>query len=283
MTPSIGEALREAEARLAASGAGSPGLEAALLLSRVLERPRSHLVAWPERALEAGQVERFRVLVERRCAGEPFAYITGEREFWSLPLRVTPDTLIPRPETELLVERALARIPAAAALRIADLGTGSGAVAAALALERAHCEVLATDASARTLAVARSNLDRLGLARVETRAGDWCAALRDGERFDLILSNPPYVAESDPHLERGDAAREPRAALAAGPEGLDALRRLAACAPDHLVPGGWLIVEHGFGQGRAVRALLQTRGLEDVRTHRDLAGLERVTEGRKAA
>jgi release factor glutamine methyltransferase len=276
----IGEALRGAEARLRASGTESPRREAALLLCMALDRPRSHVIAWPERRLEPAQLMHFRSLVERRCAGEPIAYITGERAFWTFQVRVTPDTLIPRPETELVVERALSHIPPRAKLRIADLGTGSGALAAAVAMERPRCRIVATDVSRRALAVARDNLVRLGLARVETRPGEWCAALPAAEAFDLILSNPPYVPEGDPHLSRGDAAREPRTALAAGPDGLDAIRRIAACAPAHMAAGGWLLLEHGFDQGEAVRRILRAQGLERIRTHRDLAGLERVTEGR---
>jgi release factor glutamine methyltransferase len=253
-----------------------------MLLSLILDRPRSHLVAWPDRPLEAAQLAAFRALVERRADGEPVAYVVGERAFWTFRLRVTPDTLIPRPETELLVERALARIPGGAAWRIADLGTGSGAVAAALASERPACRVLATDASTRALAVARANLDRLGLARVETRAGDWCTALPTGALFDLIVSNPPYVAEHDPHLSRGDVSREPRVAVAAGADGLEAVRRLVACAPRHLAPGGWLLLEHGFDQGGAVRRILEDAGLLTPTTYRDLAGLDRVTEAASA-
>lgn len=283
MTPQTGpatiaEALAEAAARLAPLHE-SARLDAEVLLAHCLGRDRSHLYAWPERALEPAVHAAFLELVAGRAAGRPVAYLIGRREFWSLALAVGPETLIPRPETETLVEAVLARVPAAAAWRLADLGTGSGAVALALAAERPACRVVATDRSAAALGQARANAAELGIGNVEFREGDWFGPL-GAERFHVIASNPPYVAEADPHLEQGDVRFEPRNALAAGPEGLDDLRRLAAGAPGHLEPGGWLVVEHGWDQGPAVRDLMAGAGARDVATTRDPAGHERVTAGR---
>src|SRR5690606_21756387 len=203
--------------------------------------------------------------------------------FWTLDLAVTPDTLIPRPETELLVEEALARLDPALPLRVADLGTGSGAIALSIASERPRARVIATDHSEAALAVARANADGNDLGRrVEFRSGDWFGPLA-GERFDLIASNPPYIAERDPHLEQGDLRYEPPLALASGADGLDAIRILAATAPRHLAAGGWLLLEHGHDQGAAVRALLGAAGFEQVATVADLEGRDRVGVGRWAA
>lgn len=258
----------------------SARLDAEVLLAACLGKPRSYLLTWPERGIEPRALECFERLLERRAHGEPVAHLTGEREFWSLALDVTPDTLIPRPETETLVELALEKLPPETPQRVADLGTGSGAIALAIASERPHCEIIATEISEQALAVARRNAQRLGLDNVRFSAGNWCAALPAGD-FDIILSNPPYVVERDPHLSRGDVRFEPRQALVAGPEGMDALRLIASCAPGHLRPGGWLLVEHGYDQGAKVRQLLQAGGYDDVRTHNDSAGLERVTAGRR--
>lgn len=259
-----------------------PRLEAELLLARALNWSRTQLHTWPETRPGAEAYQRYRHWVERRAAGEPIAYLTGTREFWSLELSVTPDTLIPRPDTELLVELALARIPAGADWEIADLGTGSGAVALALAKERSRCRITATDLSASALAVAAANAQRHLLDNVRFLQGDWWTPLQ-GRHFHGVVSNPPYVTSSDPHLEQGDLIHEPRAALAAGPKGLDALRAIAAGCRDHLHPHGWLLLEHGYNQGEEVRALLRDAGLGDVETHRDLAGQERVTAGRGPA
>jgi release factor glutamine methyltransferase len=214
--------------------------------------------------------------VRRRLAGEPVAYLTGRREFWSLDLEVTPDVLVPRPETELLVERALAVLAGVQAPAVLDLGTGSGAIALAIASTRPDAAVTATDASPAALAVAERNARRLGISNVSFRAGDWYAALDRG-RFDVILSNPPYVAAGDPALAA--LAHEPLRALVAGPDGLAALAAVAAGARERLRPGGWLLVEHGAGQGAAVRDLLTRAGLASVATRADLAGHERASEG----
>jgi len=257
----------------------SPRLEAEVLLAAALNRPRSTLHAWPERIPEPEQSARFNAWLNRRRAGEPVAYILGRREFWSLELEVTPATLIPRPETELLVELALERLPANHPVKVADLGTGSGAIALALAVERPQARIVATDQSPAALAVARRNARRLKINRVEFRQGDWCTPLA-GERFDLIVANPPYVAAADPRWQEGDLRFEPSAALISGETGLDALKAIIAAAPDHLQPGGWLLLEHGYDQGEAVPALLREQGLVEVSDHRDAAGLSRSSCGR---
>ncbi len=277
--PTLARALRDASARLA-EASDSPGLDAELLLACALGRTRSHLHAWPERQLDAASAGRFADLVRRRARGWPVAYLTGRREFWSLSLEVTPDVLIPRPETETLVEAALACLPPDAPLRLLDAGTGSGAIALALASERPAWRLLACDRSAPALAVARRNRDRLGLARrVGLVRSDWCAAFAPGS-LDAIVANPPYVADADPHLERGDVRFEPVGALRAGPDGLAAIQRLVQQAPRCLRPGGWLLLEHGWDQGAAVRRLLRRAGFRAVATRRDPAGRERVGLGR---
>ncbi len=275
--PSIKALLEQASREL---GTESARLDAEVLLATCLGKPRSYLHTWPERGIDQGELECFQRLIGRRARGEPVAHLTGQREFWSLSLEVTPDTLIPRPETETLVELALDRLPPETPLRVADLGTGSGAIALAIASERPRCQVIGTDISEPALAVARRNAQRLGLENVRFIAGDWCESLPAGY-FDAILSNPPYVAEQDPHLESGDVRFEPRRALAAGSEGMDALRLIARCANDHLHRGGWLIVEHGYDQGGKVMRVLQDEGYDDISSHKDTAGLARVTLGRR--
>lgn len=274
MPTRIDAALRQARAQLA------PG-EAELLLMHVLGCSHGWLYAHGSDVLAADAAGRFDELARRRVAGEPVAYLTGRRGFWTLDLQVGPQTLIPRPETELLVELALERLPAGASCRVADLGTGSGAIALAIASERPSAGVVATDASLTALEVARANAAALGLSRVEFRGGDWFAPLA-GERFDLVASNPPYIAAGDPHLARGDLRHEPVSALASGPEGLDDLRTLIAAAPAYLHPGGWLLLEHGHDQGPAVRALLRQAGFGEVATAVDLEGRDRVSLGRAA-
>lgn len=255
-------------------------LEAETLLGSCLEQPRSYLYAWPHREVPPETLTRFRRLLRRRLGGEPLAYILGRREFWSLDLKVTPATLIPRPETELLVELALELLPEHPSQRVLELGTGCGAIAAALAWERPGWNLSASDASPEALTVARSNFERLGLGNVRSFLGDWYDALPRGERFQLILSNPPYVAVGDPHLDLGDLPWEPHSALVAGPDGLAAIRRILRGAPDRLAPAGWVLLEHGFDQGPSVRGLLQQAGFGAIRTCLDLAGLERATLGR---
>jgi release factor glutamine methyltransferase len=271
-TPCVDALLRKARAQLDA-------VDAEWLLAHALGKPRSWLYAHASDAVDATTAQCYATLVRRRSAGEPVAYLTGRRGFWTFELQVTPATLIPRPETELLVELALLRLPVDRPLRIADLGTGSGAIALALASERPRADVLATDASAEALAVAQANARALRIGNLRFCSGDWCAAL-GGERFDLIASNPPYIARDDPHLRHGDLRHEPAHALASGDDGLDAIRRIAAAAPAHLVADGWLLLEHGHDQGERVRALLQAAAFVEVHTARDLEGRDRVTGGR---
>jgi release factor glutamine methyltransferase len=276
-SPSIRTLLARAAQQLSGPSAR---LDAEVLLAACLERTRSYLHAWPERRVPGDRRARFLDWLQRRMNGEPVAYLTGQREFWSLPLKVTRDTLIPRPETETLVSLALARVAPDAALRIADLGTGAGAIALAVARARPRCGILATDVSEQALAVARENAGRLGIDNVRFRSGPWCTPLA-GAPFDLILSNPPYVAQHDPHLDQGDVRYEPRTALVAGPDGLDELRRVIACAARHLGASGWLLVEHGCDQGAEVMHLLRSAGYRDIGDHADDAGLARVALGRR--
>lgn len=265
-----------AQARIAAVS-DSPRLDAELLLAQVTGLGRAQLFARLDEALPAREAERFEALVARRMRGEPVAYLTGEKGFWTLNLRVTPAVLVPRPETELLVEWALALIADRRAPHIADLGTGSGALALALAAERADAQVEATEASPAALAVARDNAQTLGLARVRFHEGHWLEPLARAH-YDLIVSNPPYIAHDDPHLQA--LAQEPLTALTDGADGLNALREIVASAPDYLVSGGWLVVEHGYDQGAAVRALFAQAGFADIATRRDYGGHERATAGR---
>lgn len=278
--PTITAALQSTIAQFTPAHASAP-LDAELLLAYALGQSRSYLRAWPERLLTDQQVQVFAALVARRVAGEPIAHILGRREFWSLDIEVTPATLIPRPETELLVELALARIPADAVWNIVDLGTGSGAIALAVAHERPRCRVTATDTSAAALAVAQDNARRLAIGNVVFQQGAWYAGLGQ-QRFDAILSNPPYIRADDPHLQEGDVRFDPLSALVSGADGLDDLRVIVAGAPDHLRLGGWLLVEHGYDQGAAVRRLFVDAGFVDIQGANDLAGHPRVTLGRTA-
>lgn len=276
--PRLDALLREGAAQLAGPEAR---FEAELLLLQALGRERAWLFAHGADPAQAPVQAAFAALLERRIAGEPVAYITGKRGFWTLDLQVTPATLIPRADTERLVELALERLPPGRALQVADLGTGSGAIALAIASERPQAQVLATDASADALAVARANAHSHGLANVAFAHGDWCAPL-DGRRFDLIASNPPYIEAGDAHLEQGDLRFEPASALASGADGLDDIRHIVGQVRTHLLPGGWLLLEHGFDQGEPVRALLLQAGLIQVQTAQDLEGRDRVTLGRNA-
>jgi release factor glutamine methyltransferase len=276
-------APQEIRQLLADAARDLPGVEARheaeLLLLHVLGRDRSWLFAHATDPVDADTATAFHALLQRRTAGEPVAYLLGRRGFWTLDLAVSPATLIPRPETERLVELALERLPDDQPLRIADLGTGSGAIALALASERPLAQVLATDLSVEALAVAGANARQHALGNVGFRQGAWYAPLA-GERFDLIASNPPYIASDDPHLARGDLRFEPATALASGHDGLDDIRQIIDGAPDHLRPGGWLLLEHGWDQGGAIRALLDARGFVDVATEVDLEQRDRVSLGR---
>lgn len=257
-------------------------LDAEALLCHLLQRDRSYLRAWPERELEAELLNQFNTLVQRRQQGEPLAYLIGWREFWSLKLKVTPATLIPRPETELLVEQALQRIPLDATWHIADLGTGTGAIALAIASERPTCRITATDFSQEALAVAQENATQLGITNIEFRHGSWCEALGD-ERFEMIASNPPYIDERDDHLQRDGLPFEPKTALTPGGDGLSALKTIITEAKRHLTAPGWLLLEHGYDQGATVRDLLIAAGYDEVATLRDLGGQERLSLGRLSA
>lgn len=280
---------------------GTARIEVQMLLQQVLDVNRAYLLAHPEQQLDEMQQAAYRALLQRRLAGEPLAYILGEREFFGLNFKVTPATLIPRPDTELLVELALQRIPQRG--RVLDLGTGSGAIALSIAHSRTDAEVTAVDASADALEVARENARRLlvqhksahtstGSVRTDLCGAavignarfvhsDWFAAL-EGERYDLIVSNPPYIEDADAHLAQGDLRFEPRSALASGTDGLDDIRRIVADAKGHLNDGGWLMFEHGYDQAERVRALLAASGCIEVFSARDLSGIERVSGGRYA-
>ena len=267
--------------RQALAQAGLAPVDARALLAHVLNRDRAWLIAHETDALARADVERFFALARRRRDGEPVAYLTGEREFWGLVLAVDRSVLIPRPETETLVERALRVLPTERPTRVLDLGTGTGAIAIALAMERPQAQVVATDASPAALAIARANVDRMKLERVRVIQSSWYEALPGADaRFDLIASNPPYVALGDPHLSEGDLRFEPRDALCAGRDGLDALRIIVAGARERLVPQGHLVVEHGYDQAEAVRALVAAAGLRFVESARDLAGIPRVAVAR---
>jgi release factor glutamine methyltransferase len=259
-------------ALLAASGL--PAREARALLAQATGLARETLIAHPERAVEAETALRFARAAGRRRAGEPLAYLLGEREFYGRRFGVDASVLVPRPETELLVQLALERARTMAAPRVLELGTGSGCIAVSIALELPSARVVATDVSDAALAVARANAQHLG-ARVAFVESDWFAMVEG--RFDLIVGNPPYVAAGDPHLE--ELRHEPVGALTAGPDGLASLRQIVACAPAHLTEGGWLLLEHGYDQAEAVRSLLASAGFGEIETRRDLAGVERVTLG----
>ncbi len=267
------------QALLQASAGALDAFEAELLLAHALGKSRAWLYAHRGDQVPEAEAARYEALRSRREQGEPVAYLLGRRGFWAFDLLVTPQTLIPRPETERLVELALERAPPEPGLRMADLGTGSGAIALALAHERRGAQVIATDISEGALDVARTNARALGLDNVAFRHGDWFAPLA-GERFALIASNPPYIADGDPHLRQGDLRHEPARALSSGPDGLDAIGVIVRDAPSHLQPDGWLLIEHGWRQGEAVRRLLEMAGFHTIHTDRDLEGRDRVTIGR---
>ncbi|MDD3884087.1 MAG: peptide chain release factor N(5)-glutamine methyltransferase [Gallionella sp.] len=259
-------------------------LEVRMLLQQVLQVSHAFLIAHPDTELNAEQRAVYTALLERRLAGEPLAYILGKREFFGLNFIVSPATLIPRPDTELLVTEALQRLPAqsTAQTQVLDLGTGSGAIALSLAHTRPDLAVTAVDASPAALEIAKENAARLHCNHVRLLQSDWFSALNHAQ-FDLIVSNPPYIAEADAHLQQGDLRFEPRSALAAGEDGMDDLRHLIANARTHLRPGGWLLLEHGYDQAPRVRELLAKAGYTDIYSARDLSGIERVSGGRLLA
>ena len=270
-------AIADATERLAPVSE-SPRLDAEILLCRTIDMPRSYLFAHPEDELDEFTLERFEDVLAKREAGAPMAYIMGVKEFWSHEFAVSPATLVPRPETELLVNLALCEIPRDEAWRILDLGTGSGAIAVSIACERPLSEVTAVDVSEAALAVARENANALAPGNVDCLQGSWTEPVRD-RVFDLIVSNPPYVRADDEALAR--LQHEPQAALVAGADGLDAIRVLAADCADIMRPGGLLLIEHGFDQAEDVAALLAEHGWIDIQCHNDLAGLPRVTAARR--
>lgn len=256
----------------------TPRLDAELLLAHALGKSRSYLHTWPERELETEQLERYQAAIVRRQAGEPVAYILGQQGFWSLELEVASHTLIPRPDTELLVETVLALLPATPAALL-DLGTGTGAIALALASERPAWRLTGVDRVVEAVALAERNRARLKLSNASFVASHWFSALA-GQRYQLIVSNPPYIAADDRHLAEGDVRFEPSSALVAGADGLDDIRLIIQQAPDYLEAGGWLLLEHGFDQAAAVRELLSARGFSAVESRRDLGGHERISLGR---
>lgn len=271
----VADALRRGTELVGVSD--SPRLDLELLLAHALGRPRTWLYTWPEAELDALQQSLFEQILARRKRGEPMAHILGQREFWSLSLAVDASTLIPRPDSERLVELALALTEHRPRGRALDLGTGTGALALAFASERPDWQVLAVDRSAEAVALAERNRRRLGLSGVSCQQSDWFSALEPG--FDLIMSNPPYIEESDPHLSQGDLRFEPRDALVAGPDGLADIETIVDAAPVYLERDGWLLIEHGWQQGEPVRALFHRSGFRAVRTEQDLGGQERVTLG----
>jgi release factor glutamine methyltransferase len=259
----------------------TPTLDAELLLAHILGKNRTYLKAHPEHTPTLDQAHQYAAFINRRAAGEPIAYIVGYRDFWTLRLAVNSSVLVPRPETELLVERALALGPPGPA-SVADLGTGSGAIALALASERPQWAVTAVDISANALSTARENAATLDLTRVEFLEGAWFVPLRN-RRFHIIASNPPYVSDTDSALNDATLQHEPQIALASGPDGLSAIREIVAAAPEHLERHGWLLLEHGSDQATEVAHELVARGFGHVRSHRDLAGHWRLTEGQWVA
>ena len=269
----IAQALHQARLDIAAT-------DARMLLQSVLSVSHAHLIAHPNQELALEQAQKFYLLVSRRADGEPIAYLVGEREFYSLNFKVTPAVLIPRPETELLVDLALERISTDRPCKVLDLGTGSGAVAITIAKHRPLASITAVDSSADAMVIARINAKHLNATNVCMVAGDWFNGVA-GEEFDLIVSNPPYVADGDPHLDQGDLRFEPRAALTAGGDGLSCIRSIVTSAAVHLAAGGWLLLEHGYDQAEACRQLLREAGFGDVFSCPDLAGVMRVSGGRR--
>ncbi len=275
----ISEALAFGAQQLQALQNSDCRFEAQLLLAHTLEQDRSWLYAWPEYELNEEQERSYFGLLDRRARGIPIAYITGEREFWSLPFKVTEDTLIPRPETELIVSTALQLADHDQSISLLDLGTGSGAIAITLASERPSWSITATDGSGEALVVAKTNADQLGTSHIQFIQGDWFAPLKTNSRFHIIVSNPPYVAENDAHLQSGDLKYEPPAALSSGLDGLSDLRQIVDGAPAWLHADGWLLVEHGMDQASAVRQLFLDAGFCKISSKADLANLERMTMG----
>jgi release factor glutamine methyltransferase len=277
--PTLGETSRDAT-QLLSDISDSPRLDAELLIAHVLNIPRSRFIAEPELELDQDQLNNIQTIIQRRAQGEPVAYIVGYKHFWDLELKVSPAVLIPRPDTELLVETALTLYPAETAINVLDLGTGSGAIALAIAKARPHWHVTATDDSHPALEVAIENSEHYQLPNITLLQSHWFDNLVADKQYHLILSNPPYIPENDPHLQQGDVRFEPHAALVAGADGLDAIRYLVAESKTHLLSEGCLLLEHGYDQGERVRQLFVDNGYKDVQQKKDLGGHVRVTLGK---
>ncbi|OOZ17180.1 protein-(glutamine-N5) methyltransferase, release factor-specific [Solemya velum gill symbiont] len=273
----VKELLQQATARLK-EVTDTPALEARLLLAHLLDKSESWLIAWPEHQPTADQQARFEQLLEQRLQGKPIAHLLSHRSFWTLELKVTPDVLIPRPDTETVIETLLNLFDDQSRLRILDLGTGTGAIALALASERKQWEIHASDISDKALDVARENAARHHLD-IRFHQGSWFETIPDELRFDLLVSNPPYICENDPHLVQGDVRFEPQLALTSGPDGLNAIRQLVREAPAHLAPGGMLMFEHGYDQAEDVTQLFDSAGFNQIETSLDHGGNQRVTFG----
>ncbi|CCN69856.1 peptide chain release factor N(5)-glutamine methyltransferase [Vibrio nigripulchritudo] len=279
MPLSIEDTLKAATEKLIESGSESPSLDAAVLLCHALDKPRSYLLTWPEKLLTPEQDHDFVSLLERRQNGEPVAYIVGEREFWSLPLKVSPSTLIPRPDTERLVELALEKIPSTSG-SVLDLGTGTGAIALAIASELPSHNIVGVDIREEAKTLATENAQQLNLRNASFLQGSWFSPVSEGTKFACIVSNPPYIDACDPHLKQGDVRFEPLSALVADEKGMADLSYIATHAKSYLEQDGWLLMEHGYEQGKAVRDVLESLGYSDVATEKDYAGNDRVTLGR---
>ncbi len=276
-SPTIAQIIESASQRLAPVNA-SARLDAEILVAHGLNFSRTQLYTWANKELKEAECSLITNLIHRRYQGEPIAYIVGYKEFWSLNFKVTQDTLIPRPDTELLVELALEKIPTHGTWQIADLGTGSGAIAIAIGKERPHCQILAVDKSEQALQIAIENAHHLNVNNIVFCQSNWFSAINE-KQFDLIVSNPPYIATHDKHLIQGDLISEPRVALASGVDGLKDLREIISCAKAHLKPGANLLLEHGYDQATIVRTIFKEDGYNHIHSHLDLSSIERVTLG----
>ncbi|NOZ51862.1 MAG: peptide chain release factor N(5)-glutamine methyltransferase [Gammaproteobacteria bacterium] len=276
----IQQALSDARQQLSPT-LEAASLEAEILLGHVLQQSRAQLYTWPHKPISDSQLSSYKALLARRFAGEPIAYIVGFREFWDLPLRVSPATLIPRPETERLVEISLELIPTDKTWHVADLGTGTGAIAIAIAKHRPRSQVVATDISIEALTIAQQNATQLKIPNLQFKNGAWCQPLK-GMFFDLIVSNPPYITKNDPHLKQGDLRYEPALALTSGQNGLQDITNIVQSAPTILKNGGWLLLEHGFNQGDSVTNLLSMNNYKNISKYHDYEYRERASLGQKS-
>lgn len=277
MSPPLNKILNTSIQQL--SNSDTPRLDAEILLCHVLQKNRSYLYTWPQKQLTDDQYEQFQILLSQRIKSEPIAYLIGYKEFWSLNLQVTKDTLIPRPDTELLIEQALARLSPDSSDRIIDLGTGTGAIALAIAKERPHCHIIATDKSLAALQVAQNNAQQLEIYNLEFIVSDWFSSKLEPAR--LIVSNPPYISINDPHLTQGDVQHEPHSSLVSGIDGLTDIRKIILQSHNYLLNQGWLLLEHGYNQAEQVYNLFVENAYQSVTSYNDLAGQPRVTAGQK--